>query len=40
MHISLEELRMMVEEASAAGGGSSGVRLDTFLRISELTQWY
>jgi hypothetical protein len=40
MQMSLDELKMMIDEAAIAQGGSRGVSLDTFLRISELTQWY
>jgi hypothetical protein len=40
MHMSHEELKMMILEASAAGGESRGMGLDIFLRMSEMTQWY
>ena len=37
MCIAQEELQMMIKEMSA---GDQGVDLETFLSISELTQWY
>ena len=41
MQIAEEELQMMITEATPeSGSNDSGVDLTTFLRISELTQWY
>ena len=37
MHVSLEEIKEMIDEASDESGR---VSLVNFIRMSELTQWY